>query len=374
MSEIQKTIEDFKNQINQNIDSIQGVVDSITESLDTIQNQVSNDIENKVSKDELATEVKTINDNIADLSSIANEAKWQDNFYCKDARRRQALWSIISISKDSFKGSYKKSNTYNYWEARYKNLKYINANFDSLETISNVPTYDVFTNQVIKLTFSDISKASFLIGSPKNKIQIAKIIAVNVNTKKVVFIYGYPSFMTDDLSKIMVTIEKDSSFGNYLSRANKTDPETFQKIMTTQEFDLPDGTNDYSYFEASYEISGNVITLTTPENAFLEFYGNMTAVETTVTGASATQVWTSTLKSTNYEGMKLFSNGVIVGSDLRGEILTIYDNKSVYINALDEARINYNDFQIIREEYEDIMYTRDFLPGTVDPGDDELEW
>ncbi|EAJ2917462.1 hypothetical protein DFW84_10120, partial [Campylobacter coli] len=100
----------------------------------------------------------------------------------------------------------------------------------------------------------------------------------------------------------------------------------------------------------------------------------MTAVETTVTGASASQVWTSTLKSTNYEGMKLFSNGVIAGRDLTGEILTIYDDKSTYINALDEARTNYNDFQIIREEYEDIMYTRDFLPGTVDPGDDDLVW
>ncbi|ELH4668418.1 hypothetical protein Q9X44_001940 [Campylobacter coli] len=374
MSEIQTSINNFKDQINQNISSIQGVVDSVSESLSNVENNIQTSLENKVSKDELAAEVQTINDNITDLSRIANEAKWQDNFYSKVARKRQALWSIIAISKDSFKGSYKKPNTYNYWEARYKNLKYINANFDSLETLSNVPTYDVFTNQVIKLTFSDISKASFLIGSPKNKIQIAKIIAVNVNTKKVVFIYGYPSFMTDDLSKIMVTIEKDSSFGNYLSRANKTDPETFQKIMTTQEFDLPDDTNDYSYFEASYEISGNVITLTIPENVFLEFYGNMTVVETTVTGASATQVWASTLKSTDFEGKKLFSNGVLIGKDLTGEILTIYDNKSVYINALDEARINYNDFQIIREEYEDIMYTRDFLPGTVDPGDDDLEW
>ncbi|CCH63474.1 hypothetical protein [Campylobacter phage CP21] len=374
MSEIQKTIEDFKNQINQNIDSIQGVVDSITKSLDTIQNQVSKDIANKVSKDELAAEVKTINDNITRLSSIANEAKWQDNFYCKVERKRQSLWSIISISKDSFKGSYKKPNTYNYWEAKYKNLKYINDNFDNLETISNAPTYDVVTNQVIKLTFSDIAEASFLIGSPKNKIQIAKIIAVNANTKKAVFIYGYPSFMTDDLSKIMVTIEKDSSFGNYLSRANKTDPETFQKIVTTQEFDLPDDTDDYSYFEASYEISGNIITLTIPENIFLEFYGNMTAVETTVTGSNAAQVWSTTLKSTDYEGNKLFSNGVLIGKDLTGEILTIYDNKSTYINTLGEARTNYNDFQIIREEYEDIMYTRDFLPGTIEPGDDELEW
>ncbi|EAL4082984.1 hypothetical protein DFW61_11680, partial [Campylobacter coli] len=128
-----------------------------------------------------------------------------------------------------------------------------------------------------------------------------------------------------NLSKIMVTVESDTTFGNYLSRVNKTDPETFQKIVTTQEFNLPDDTDDYSYFEASYEISGNVITLTIPEDVFLEFYGNMTAVETTVTGASASQVWTSALKSTNYEGMKLFSNGVIAGRDLTGEILTIYD-------------------------------------------------
>ncbi|HEH4511409.1 TPA: hypothetical protein SG275_001361 [Campylobacter coli] len=374
MSEIQKTIEDFKNQINQNINSIQGVVDSITESLDTIQNQVSSDIANKVSRDELANEVKTINDKITNLSSITNAAKWQDNFYCKNSRSRKALWSIVSLTKDKFKGSYKTSNTYNYWEAKYKNLKYINANFDSLETISDVPTYEDITNQVIKLTFSDITRASFLIGSPKNKIQIAKIVAVNANTKKVVFIYGYPSFMSDDLSKIMVTVERDSSFGNYLSRANKTDPETFQKIVTAQEFDLPDDNDDYSYFEASYEISGNIITLTILETAFLEFYGNMTAVETTVTGSGASQVWSATLKSTDYEGNKLFSNGVLIGKDLTGEILTIYDNKSTYANDLNKARSNYNDFQIIREEYEDIMYTRDFLPGTVGPGDDELEW
>ncbi|EAL4082816.1 hypothetical protein DFW61_10785 [Campylobacter coli] len=373
MSEIQTSINNFKDQINQNISSIQGVVDSVSESLSNVENNIQTSLENKVSKDELATEVQTINSNIADLSRIANEAKWQDNFYSKNSRRRQALWSIISISKDSFKGSYKKPNTYNYWEAKYKNLKYINDNFNKLETISGVPTYDV-VNQVIRLTFNNISQAKFLIGSPKNKIQTAKIIAVNANTKKAVFIYGYPSFMTDDLSKIMVTVESDTTFGNYLSRANKTDPETFQKIVTAQEFNLPDDTDDYSYFEASYEISGNTITLTIPGDVFLEFYGNMTTVETTVTGASASQVWTSTLKSTNYEGMKLFSNGVIAGRDLTGEILTIYDNKSTYINALDEARTNYNDFQIIREEYEDIMYTRDFLPGTVDPGDDDLVW
>lgn len=374
MSEIQTSINNFKDQINQNISSIQGVVDSVSESLSNVENNIQTSLENKVSKDELAAEVKTINDNIADLSSIANEAKWQDNFYSKVARKRQALWSIISISKDSFKGSYKKTNTYNYWEAKYKNLKYINDNFNKLETISDVPTYDVVANQIIRLTFNNISQAKFLIGSPKNKIQTAKIVAVNANTKKAVFIYGYPSFMTDDLSKIMVTVESDTTFGNYLSRANKTDPETFQKIVTAQEFNLPDDTDDYSYFEASYEISGNVITLTIPEDVFLEFYGNMTAVETTVTGSGAAQVWTSTLKSTNYEGMKLFSNGVIVGRALTGEILTIYDNKSTYINDLDEARTNYNDFQIIREEYEDIMYTRDFLPGTADPGDGDLEW
>lgn len=373
MSEIQTSINNFKDQINQNISSIQGVVDSVSESLSNVENNIQTSLENKVSKDELATEVQTINSNIADLSRIANEAKWQDNFYSKNSRRRQALWSIISISKDAFKGSYKKPNTYNYWEAKYKNLKYINDNFNKLETISGVPTYDV-VNQVIRLTFNNISQAKFLIGSPKNKIQTAKIIAVNANTKKAVFIYGYPSFMTDDLSKIMVTVESDTTFGNYLSRANKTDPETFQKIVTAQEFNLPDDTDDYSYFEASYEISGNTITLTIPGDAFLEFYGNMTAVETTVTGASTSQVWSSTLKSTNYEGMKLFSNGVIAGRDLTGEILTIYDNKSTYINDLDEARTNYNDFQIIREEYEDIMYTRDFLPGTVDPGDDDLVW
>lgn len=373
MSEIQTSINNFKDQINQNISSIQGVVDSVSESLSNVENNIQTSLENKVSKDELAAEVKTINDNITDLSSIANEAKWQDNFYCKDARRRQAVWSIISISKDNFKGSYKKPNTYNYWEAKYKNLKYINDNFNKLETISGVPTYDI-VNQVIRLTFNNISQAKFLIGSPKNKIQTAKIIAVNANTKKAVFIYGYPSFMTDDLSKIMVTVESDTTFGKYLSRANKTDPETFQKIVTAQEFNLPDDTDDYSYFEASYEISGNTITLTIPGDVFLEFYGNMTAVETTVTGASAAQVWTSTLKSTNYEGNKLFSNGVIVGSNPRGEILTIYGDKSTYINDLDEARTNYNDFQIIREEYEDIMYTRDFLPGAVGPGDSDLEW
>lgn len=373
MAEIQTSINNFKDQINQNISSIQGVVDSVSESLANVENNIQTSLENKVSKDELAAEVKTINDNITDLSSIANEAKWQDNFYCKDARRRQALWSIISISKDNFKGSYKKPNTYNYWEAKYKNLKYINDNFNKLETISGVPTFET-VNQVIRLTFNNISQAKFLIGSPKNKIQTAKIIAVNANTKKAVFIYGYPSFMTDDLSKIMVTVESDTTFGKYLSRANKTDPETFQKIVTAQEFNLPDDTDDYSYFEASYEISGNIITLTIPGDVFLEFYGNMTAVETTVTGASATQVWTTTLKSTNYEGNKLFSNGVIVGSNPRGEILTIYGDKSTYMNDLDEARTNYNDFQIIREEYEDIMYTRDFLPGTVGPGDSDLEW
>lgn len=373
MSEIQTSINNFKDQINQNISSIQGVVDSVSESLSNVENNIQTSLENKVSKDELATEVQTINSNIADLSRIANEAKWQDNFYSKNSRKRQALWSIVSISKDSFKGSYKKPNTYNYWEARYKNLKYINDNFNKLETISGAPTYDV-VNQVIRLTFNNISQAKFLIGSPKNKIQTAKIIAVNANTKKAVFIYGYPSFMADDLSKIMVTVESDTTFGNYLSRANKTDPETFQKIVTAQEFNLPDGTNDYSYFEASYEISGNAIALTIPGDMFLEFYGNMTAVETTVTGASATQVWASTLKSTNYEGMKLFSNGVIAGRDLAGGILTIYDDKSTYINDLDEARTNYNDFQIIREEYEDIMYTRDFLPGTADPSDDDLVW
>lgn len=373
MSEIQTSINNFKDQINQNISSIQGVVDSVSESLSNVENNIQTSLENKVSKDELATEVQTINSNIADLSRIANEAKWQDNFYSKNSRKRQSLWSIVSISKDSFKGSYKKPNTYNYWEARYKNLKYINDNFNKLETISGVPTYDV-VNQVIRLTFNNISQAKFLIGSPKNKIQTAKIIAVNANTKKAVFIYGYPSFMADNLSKIMVTVESDTTFGNYLSRANKTDPETFQKIVTAQEFNLPDGTDDYSYFEASYEISGNTIALTIPGDMFLEFYGNMTAVETTVTGASATQVWTSTLKSTNYEGMKLFSNGVIAGRDLAGGILTIYDDKSTYINDLDEARTNYNDFQIIREEYEDIMYTRDFLPGTADPSDDDLVW
>lgn len=373
MTEIQTSINNFKDQINQNISSIQGVVDSVSESLSNIENNIQTSLENKVSKDELATEIQTINSNIADLSRIANEAKWQDNFYSKNSRRRQALWSIISISKDSFKGSYKKPNTYNYWEAKYKNLKYINDNFNKLETISGVPTYDV-VNQVIRLTFNNISQAKFLIGSPKNKIQTAKIIAVNANTKKAVFIYGYPSFMADDLSKIMVTVESDTTFGNYLSRANKTDPETFQKIVTAQEFNLPDDTDDYSYFEASYEISRNTIALTIPGDMFLEFYGNMTAVETTVTGASATQVWASTLKSTNYEGMKLFSNGVVAGRDLTGEILTIYDNKSTYINDLDKARTNYNDFQIIREEYEDIMYTRDFLPGTLDPGDDDLVW
>lgn len=373
MSEIQTSINNFKDQINQNISSIQGVVDSVSESLSNVENNIQTSLENKVSKDELATEVQTINSNIADLSRIANEAKWQDNFYSKNSRKRQSLWSIVSISKDSFKGSYKKPNTYNYWEARYKNLKYINDNFNKLETISGAPTYDV-VNQVIRLTFNNISQAKFLIGSPKNKIQTAKIIAVNANTKKAVFIYGYPSFMADNLSKIMVTVESDTTFGNYLSRANKTDPETFQKIVTAQEFNLPDGTDDYSYFEASYEISRNTITLTIPGDMFLEFYGNMTAVETTVTGASTTQVWTSTLKSTNYEGMKLFSNGVIAGRDLAGGILTIYDDKSTYINDLDEARTNYNDFQIIREEYEDIMYTRDFLPGTADPSDDDLVW
>lgn len=373
MSEIQTSINNFKDQINQNISSIQGVVDSVSESLSNVENNIQTSLENKVSKDELATEVQTINSNIADLSNIANEAKWQDNFYSKNSRKRQALWSIVSISKDSFKGLYKKPNTYNYWEARYKNLKYINDNFNKLETISGVPTYDV-VNQIIRLTFNNISQAKFLIGSPKNKIQTAKIIAVNANTKKAVFIYGYPSFMADNLSKIMVTVESDTTFGNYLSRANKTDPETFQKIVTAQEFNLPDDTDDYSYFEASYEISGNTIALTIPGDMFLEFYGNMTAVETTVTGASATQVWSSTLKSTNYEGMKLFSNGVIAGRDLAGEILTIYDDKSTYINDLDEARTNYNDFQIIREEYEDIMYTRDFLPGTADPSDDDLVW
>ncbi|EDS88590.1 hypothetical protein EHI_093470 [Entamoeba histolytica HM-1:IMSS] len=110
------------------------------------------------------------------------------------------------------------------------------------------------------------------------------------------------------------------------------------------------------------------------ENVFLEFYGNMTAVETTVTGAGAAQVWSSTLRSTDFEGKKLFSNGVLIGKDLTGAILTIYDDKSTYINDLDEARTNYNDFQIIREEYEDIMYTRDFLPGTIEPGDGDLVW
>lgn len=373
MSEIQTSINNFKDQINQNISSIQGVVDSVSESLSNVENNIQTSLENKVSKDELAAEVKTINDNIADLSRIANEAKWQDNFYSKNSRRRRALWSIIAISKDSFKGSYKKPNTYNYWEAKYKNLKYINDNFNKLETISGIPTFEI-VNQVIRLTFNNISQAKFLIGSPKNKIQTAKIIAVNANTKKAVFIYGYPSFMTDDLSKIMVTVEKDTTFGNYLSRANKTDPETFQKIVTAQEFNLPDDTDDYSYFEASYEISGNTITLTIPEDGVLEFYGNMTAVETTVTGASATQVWTSTLKSTNYEGMKLFSNGVITGNTPSGDVLTIYGDKSEYVNALKETKINYNDFQVIREEYEDIMYTRDFLPGTIDPGDDDLVW
>lgn len=374
MTEIQTSINNFKDQINQNISSIQGVVDSVSESLSNVENNIQTSLENKVSKDELATEVQTINSNIANLSNIANEAKWQDNFYSKDARSRQAMWSIISISKDNFKGSYKKPNTYNYWEAKYKNLKYINDNFDKLETISGVPTYDVVASQTIRLTFNNISQAKFLIGSPKNKIQTAKIIAVNANTKKAVFIYGYPSFMTDDLSKIMVTVESDTTFGNYLSRANKTSPETFQKIVTAQEFNLPDDTDDYSYFEASYEISGNVITLTIPEDVFLEFYGNMTAVETTVTGSGASQVWSTALKSTNYEGNKLFSNGVLIGKDLRGEISTIYDDKSTYINDLDKARTNYNDFQIIREEYEDIMYTRDFLPGTLDPGDDDLVW
>lgn len=373
MSEIQTSINNFKDQINQTISSIQGVVDSVSESLSNVENNIQTSLENKVSKDELAAEVKTINDNIADLSRIANEAKWQDNFYSKNSRRRRALWSIIAISKDSFKGSYKKPNTYNYWEAKYKNLKYINDNFNKLETISGIPTFEI-VNQVIRLTFNNISQAKFLIGSPKNKIQTAKIIAVNANTKKAVFIYGYPSFMADNLSKIMVTVEKDTTFGNYLSRANKTDPETFQKIVTAQEFNLPDDTDDYSYFEASYEISGNTITLTTPGDGFLEFYGNMTAVETTVTGASATQVWTSTLKSTNYEGMKLFSNGVITRNAPSGDVLTIYGDKSEYVNALKETKINYNDFQIIREEYEDIMYTRDFLPGTIDPGDDDLVW
>lgn len=373
MSEIQTSINNFKDQINQTISSIQGVVDSVSESLSNVENNIQTSLENKVSKDELAAEVKTINDNIADLSRIANEAKWQDNFYSKNSRRRRALWSIIAISKDSFKGSYKKPNTYNYWEAKYKNLKYINDNFNKLETISGIPTFEI-VNQVIRLTFNNISQAKFLIGSPKNKIQTAKIIAVNANTKKAVFIYGYPSFMADNLSKIMVTVEKDTTFGNYLSRANKTDPETFQKIVTAQEFNLPDDTDDYSYFEASYEISGNTITLTTPGDVFLEFYGNMTAVETTVTGASATQVWTSTLKSTNYEGMKLFSNGVITRNAPSGDVLTIYGDKSEYVNALKETKINYNDFQIIREEYEDIMYTRDFLPGTIDPGDDDLVW
>lgn len=373
MSEIQTSINNFKDQINQNISSIQGVVDSVSESLSNVENNIQTSLENKVSKDELAAEVKTINDNIADLSRIANEAKWQDNFYSKNSRRRRALWSIIAISKDSFKGSYKKPNTYNYWEAKYKNLKYINDNFNKLETISGVPTFEI-VNQVIRLTFNNISQAKFLIGSPKNKIQTAKIIAVNANTKKAVFIYGYPSFMADNLSKIMVTVEKDTTFGNYLSRANKTDPETFQKIVTAQEFNLPDDTDDYSYFEASYEISGNTIALTIPGDVFLEFYGNMTAVETTVTGASSTQVWTSTLKSTNYEGMKLFSNGVITGNAPSGDVLTIYGDKSEYVNALKETKINYNDFQVIREEYEDIMYTRDFLPGTIDPGDDDLVW
>lgn len=373
MSEIQTSINNFKDQINQTISSIQGVVDSVSESLSNVENNIQTSLENKVSKDELAAEVKTINDNIADLSRIANEAKWQDNFYSKNSRRRRALWSIIAISKDSFKGSYKKPNTYNYWEAKYKNLKYINDNFNKLETISGIPTFEI-VNQVIRLTFNNISQAKFLIGSPKNKIQTAKIIAVNANTKKAVFIYGYPSFMADNLSKIMVTVEKDTTFGNYLSRANKTDPETFQKIVTAQDFNLPDDTDDYSYFEASYEISGNTITLTIPGDVFLEFYGNMTAVETTINGASATQVWTSTLKSTNYEGMKLFSNGVITGNTPSGDVLTIYNNKSEYVNALKETKINYNDFQIIREEYEDIMYTRDFLPGTIDPGDDDLVW
>lgn len=375
MAEIQTSINNFKDQITQNINSIQGVVDAVYESLSNVENNVSTSLENKVSKDELAAEIRTINNSISEIQATATQPTWQNNLFTEADRSRGASWAELSQAKNDFKGSYKTPNTYNYWEAKYKNLKYINDNFNKLETITGAPAFETTTSQIIRLTFSNITQAKFLIGSPKNMMVAAKIIAVNVNTKKAVFINGYPSFMTDDLSKIMVTVESDTTFGNYLSRANKTDPENFQKIVTTQDFVIPDNTDDYEYFEVSYEISGNVITLTMPENwVFLEFYGNMIAVETTVRGASTSEVYNTSLNSTNYEGMKLYSNGVIVGREPSGDILTIYDNKSEYVNALRESRINYNDFQIIREEYEDILYNKDFLPATPNPSDGELEW
>lgn len=374
-AEIQTGINNFKDQITQNINSIQGVVDAVSESLSNVENNVSTSLENKVSKDELAAEIRNINNSIIETQNAATQPTWQNNMFIEVDRSRGVNWAELSQAKNDFKGSYKTPNTYNYWEAKYKNLKYINDNFNNLETITGIPTFETITSQLIRLSFDDITQAKFLIGSPKNMMSVAKIIAVNVNTKKALFIYGYPSFMTDDLSKIMITVESDATFGNYLSRANKTDPENFQKIVTTQDFVIPDNTNDYSYFEASYEISGNEIRLTIPGDvSFLEFYGNMIAVEITVSGAGSSEIYNTRLNSTNYEGMKLYSNGVIVGSDPSGDILTIYNNKSEYANALNEAKINYNDFQIIREEYEDILYNKDFLPVTPNPGDAELEW
>ena len=374
-AEIQTSINNFKDQITQNINTIQGVVDAVSESLSNVENNVSTSLENKVSKDELAAEIRNINNSIIETQNAATQPTWQNNMFIEADRSRGVSWAELSQAKNDFKGSYKTPNTYNYWEAKYKNLKYINDNFNNLETMYGVPAYETITSQIIKLTFSDITQAKFLIGSPKNMIGVAKIIAVNVNTKKALFIYGYPSFMSDNLSKIMITVESDATFGYYLSRANKTDPENFQKIVTAQDFVIPDDTNDYAYFEASYEISGNIITLTIPGNIlFLEFYGNMTAAETTVNGARSSEVYNTSFNYTNYEGMKLYSNGVIVGNDSSGDVLTIYNNKSEYVNALKETKINYNDFQVIREEYEDILYNKDFLPATLNPSDAELEW
>lgn len=383
-AEIQTSINNFKDQITQNINTIQGVVDAVSESLSNVENNVTTSLENKVSKDELAAEIRNINNSITETQNAATQPTWQNNIFIEADRSRGASWTELSQAKNDFKGSYKTPNTYNYWEAKYKNLKYINDNFNKLETmygmptpgtIIGAPTLETITSQLIRLSFEDITQAKFLIGSPKNMMSVAKIIAVNVNTKKALFIYGYPSFMTDDLSKIMITVESDTTFGYYLSRANKTDPENFQKIVTTQDFVIPDDTNDYSYFEASYEVFGNEIRLIIPGNiAFFEFYGNMSIIETTVRDTGSPGYYDTFFNSTDYEGMKLYSNGVIVGNDPSGDILTIYNNKSEYVNALNEAKINYNDFQVIREEYEDILYNKDFLPTTPNPSDAELEW
>ena len=100
----------------------------------------------------------------------------------------------------------------------------------------------------------------------------------------------------------------------------------------------------------------------------------MWIVETTVIDTGSPGYYDTFFNSTDYEGMKLYSNGVIVGNDPSGDILTIYNNKSEYVNDLKETKINYNDFQVIREEYEDILYNKDFLPATPIPSDAELEW